>query len=98
MDVDVSFFDLLKKGFFETSLITTYNAFLPFYEEVVLRRLTAIGCRHNVVLMDNAEWAKCLADPPQRPRLAGYDYTLVPMKAGGSFHPKIIVLLGKTDF
>jgi len=95
VDVELSFFDLLKAGSFETSLITTYNAFLPFYEEVVLRKLMAIGCRHNVVLMDNAEWAKCLADPPQRPRLAGYDYTLVPMKAGGSFHPKIIVLLGK---
>ena len=65
MDVELSFFDLLKKGSFETSLITTYNAFLPFYEEVVLRKLVAIGCRHNVVLMDKAEWAKCLADPPQ---------------------------------
>ena len=60
MDVEFSLFDILQQGSFEASLITTYNAFLPFYEEVVLRRLTAIGCRDNVVLMDNAEWAKCL--------------------------------------
>ena len=33
-----------KRGKFDASIIATYNAYLPFYEDVVLRRLVASGC------------------------------------------------------
>ncbi|MFC1585739.1 hypothetical protein ACFL5V_09350 [Fibrobacterota bacterium] len=84
----------IKAGGFEASIITTYNAFLPFYEEVVLRRLVSSGCRHNVVLMDENEFRKSLKDENRRPKYAGLEYTLIPIKAPKVFHPKIIFLVG----
>ena len=53
----ISLFDELRKGGYEASLITTFNAYLPFYEEVVLRRLVSCGIRHNVLMMDAKQYA-----------------------------------------
>jgi hypothetical protein len=89
----VSLLDELRKGGFEASLITTFNAYLPFYEEVVLRRLVNAGVRHNVLLMDAQQYAASLASHP--PRLAGRRYTLLPVQVPGAFHPKLIFLAGK---
>src|SRR6056297_704032 len=80
---------------FQTSIITTYSAYLPFYENVVLRRLLASGCRYNVLLVDAHNLAQSLQDPTQMPRLAGRSYVLAPMVAKGAFHPKIAMLLGE---
>lgn len=89
-----SLLDELKKGGYEASLITTFNAYLPFYEEVVLRRLINAGVRHNVLLMDAREYSAAMASYP--PLLAGTQYTLLPIQAPGAFHPKLILLVGKT--
>jgi hypothetical protein len=91
---DVSILEVIKRGGYEASLITTFNATLPFYEEVVLRRLIGAGVRYNVVLMDAAQCAQSWASEAERPRLAGLSYTLVPMRATGAFHPKVCLLLG----
>jgi hypothetical protein len=85
----------LREGGFGTSVITTYNVYLPFYEEVVLRRLAAAGCSHNIVLMDARQCAAALASESTRPRRAGTDYTLLPVPTAGAFHPKILLRLGK---
>jgi hypothetical protein len=82
----ISLIDELKKGGYEASLITTYNAYLPFYEEVVLRRLVNAGVRHNALLMDAQQYAASLISNP--PRLAGRQYTLLPVSVPGAFHPK----------
>ena len=50
----ISILEEIKRGGYEASLITTYNAFLPFYEDVVLRKLIGQGVRHNVLMMDAA--------------------------------------------
>ena len=89
----ISLLDELRKGGYEASLITTYNAYLPFYEEVVLRRLVNAGVRHNVLMMDASQYAYSLTANP--PRLAGRHYTLMPVKVNGAFHPKLVVLTGK---
>jgi hypothetical protein len=89
----ISLLEELKNGGYEASLVTTYNAYLPFYEEVVLRRLISAGVRHNVLLMDARQYAVSLASHP--PRLAGRQYTLLPIKVGGAFHPKLVFLAGK---
>lgn len=91
---DISLLDELRTGGYEASLITTYNVYLPFYEEVVLRKLLASGCRHNVVLADHEQCALAVRDTNYRPGLAGTQYTLVPMRVPGSFHPKIAFLAG----
>jgi len=91
----LSLLNVIRQGGFEASLITTYNATLPFYEEVVLRRLVAAGCQQNIVLMDRAQCATSWASVASRPRLAGTGYTLLPLDAPGAFHPKVCVLVGK---
>jgi hypothetical protein len=83
-----------KHGKFRTSIMTAYTAYLPFYENVVLRRLFASGCRYNFLLVDAHDLARSLQDPTRMPRLAGRNYVLAPMLAKGAFHPKIIMLLG----
>lgn len=90
----VSILDIMKRGGYEASLITTYNATLPYYEEVVLRRLVAAGARHNVVMMDATQCGQSWTSDAARPRLAGHSYTLVPMRASSAFHPKLCLLLG----
>lgn len=92
---EISLLAALKDGRFEASLITTFNATLPFYEEVVLRRLKAAGSNDNVVLMDSVQCARSWATPSLRPRIAGSSYTLIPVVAPGAFHPKICLLAGR---
>ena len=74
-------------------MITTFNAYLPFYEEVVLRRLVNEGMRNNVLLMDSGQFGQSMVAHP--PRLAGRHYSLVPIRAPGAFHPKLMFLAGK---
>jgi len=88
--------DILEESGFTSSLITTYNCYFPFFEEVVLRKLVAAGCSHNVLMMDAERCAEALADPELRPRRAGSDYTLIPVGASGVFHPKVLLRLGKS--
>lgn len=94
MSDPISILDVIKRGGYEASLITTFNATLPFYEEVVLRKLVGAGCRHNVVLMDRSQCAMSWASEATRPRLAGHAYTLLPIGAPGAFHPKLCILAG----
>ncbi|HPQ45171.1 MAG TPA: hypothetical protein PKZ42_13195 [Syntrophales bacterium] len=89
----ISLLSEIKKGGYDASLITTFNAYLPFYEDVVLRKLVASGVRHNVLLMDAGQCTESLNNHP--PRFAGRHYSLVPMYSKGAFHPKIILLVGK---
>jgi hypothetical protein len=91
----ISLLQAIKSGSFEASLITTFNATLSFYEDVVLRKLLSAGSRYNVVMMDRAQCARSFATPSLRPRFAGASYTLAPLAAPGAFHPKICILAGK---
>lgn len=94
MSEPISILDVIKRGGYEASLITTYNATLPFYEEVILRKLVGAGCRHNVVLMDRAQCAISWSSEATRPRRAGHSYTLLPIGVPGAFHPKLCILVG----
>lgn len=89
----ISILEEVRRGGYEYSFIATFNAYLPFYEDVVLRRLVHAGCRNNVVLIDGRQCAQILGEASTRPRFAGREYTLIPIKAGGAFHPKIILLM-----
>lgn len=90
----ISILDIIKRGGYEASIITTFNAHLPFYEEVVLRKLASAGCRHNVVLMDKGQCAQAWHSESSRPHLAGFAYTLIPVGVSGAFHPKVCILAG----
>lgn len=94
--VEDSLYDAIRRGGYDASLITTYNAYFPFYEEVILRRLRASGCRHNAVLADAKQCAVSLSDSFAAPRCAGTEYTLVPVRSAGAFHPKVLLLVGRS--
>lgn len=81
---------------FRASLISTFNCYFPFYEEVILRRLVAAGCTHNVLMVDAKQCAEAFSSEDLRPRRAGRDYTLIPVRTGGAFHPKIFLRVGKS--
>jgi len=93
MGKTISLLEEIKKGGYESSLFVTFNAYLPFYEDVVLRKLVSAGSRHNVLIMDQKQFALSVANDP--PQFAGRHYSLVPMHSNGAFHPKVIMLLGK---
>lgn len=92
----VSLIEHLSETGFRASLVATYNCYFPFYEEVVLRRMMAAGCTHNVLMVDASRCAEAFASDDLRPRRAGRDYTLIPVALGGAFHPKIILRVGKS--
>lgn len=91
----LSILETIKGGDIQASLFTTFNANLKFYEDLVLRRLTAAGCRNNVLLMDQQQCALAHASSATRPSFAGISYTLVPIATSGAFHPKVCLLAGK---
>lgn len=88
-----SILEEIRSGGYEASLITTFNAYLPFYEDVVLRHLMGGGVRHNVLMMDATQTALAVDQHP--PHSVGRYYTLAPIKVAGAFHPKVIFLVGK---
>ncbi len=93
MSERITILNEIKSGGYEASLITTFNAYLPFYEDVVLRHLMGSGIRHNVLMMDASQ--ATLAVDRHPPRSAGRFYTLAPIKVAGAFHPKVVFLVGK---
>ncbi|HYH96729.1 hypothetical protein [Hyalangium sp.] len=91
-----SLLEHIAESGFRSSVFTTYSCYFPFYEEVVLRRLMAAGCTHNVLMVDATRCAEAFAVEELRPRRAGRDYTLIPVKVGGAFHPKLFLRFGKS--
>lgn len=91
-----SLLDHVAETGFRASIVTTYSCYFPFYEDVVLRRLMAAGCTHNVLMVDAARCAEAFAIEELRPRRAGRDYTLIPVKIDGAFHPKMFLRFGKS--
>ena len=91
-----SLFDALSETGFQSSIITTYCCYFPFYEEVILPRLLSRGCTNNILMVDAERCAEAFENEDARPRRAGRDYTLVPVDLQGAFHPKLLVMLGKT--
>jgi len=91
----LSLYDEVKARGYEASIIATYCINFAFYERVLLRRLQSVGCRHNIVLADASQCGKELGSPSSAPQFAGAEYALLPVKAGGAFHPKFIFLVGR---
>ncbi|UOF14477.1 phospholipase D-like domain-containing protein [Lysobacter capsici] len=91
----LSLVNAIRKDDIDASLITTLNANLPYYEDFILRRLASVGCRNNVLLVDQKQLSSAYLSEATRPRRAGIDYTMVPIDVQGAFHPKICLLAGK---
>jgi hypothetical protein len=94
-DKKLSLYRAITAGGYEASLVGTYAINFPFYERVVLKRLQAAGCRHNIVLVDGGQCGRALASELTAPQLSGADYLLLPIQSAGAFHPKFVMLLGR---
>jgi len=82
---------------FHTSVFFTYGADLAFFEEAVLHPLWRNGCRNNLVFLDAKRYADTTQDWGASLTWVGRRYILTPVELGGwqSFHPKLILLLGR---
>ncbi|CAN0589091.1 unnamed protein product, partial [Ectocarpus sp. 12 AP-2014] len=92
---EFSLFNRISKGQFDACLMTTFSIDFPFYENVLLRRMTASGIRHHMVLADEHMLSSAMNDQP--PHSAGHDYVLAPMRCQGAFHPKLFLLVGEKN-
>lgn len=91
----ISLLEALETGpGFEAALLTSFNVYFPFMEEVVLRRLYASGCHYVLALMDRGQLAADLGDRSRKPVGAGRRYGLLPIACKSSFHPKVALLVG----
>jgi hypothetical protein len=91
----LSLYKLVSEGGYEASVVATYSTAFPLYERVVLRRLQAAGCRHNILVADGGQCGLAMASAETRPLFSGIDYLLLPVRSAAAFHPKFIMLLGK---
>jgi hypothetical protein len=91
----LSLYHAVAEGGYEAAVLGTYAVNFPFYERVVLRRLQAAGCRHNILIVDGGQCGRELASPQTSPQFCGSDYLLLPVQSAASFHPKFVMLLGK---
>jgi len=93
MSEPISLFQEFKKGGYETCVLTSFNIDFPFYEDVLLRRMRSAGIDHHILLVDEGMCLQAMAERP--PQMAGQHYSLAPMRCGGAFHPKLLLLVGK---
>jgi hypothetical protein len=95
-------YDELKDGGYHSSIISTFNVDITFYDQVVQHRLRSIGCTNNILLVDDNMWRQTVGLESIVPRFIGRSYILWPVDAssdGGQpfscFHPKLFLQLGK---
>lgn len=81
------------KGY-HSSLATTFGIDFEAYENMVLSRLRAAGCRNNLILVDQHMLSRALSDDLRLPEWAGTYYTVCGVGAVGVFHPKLLLQLG----
>lgn len=91
----LSLYRAVAEGGYEAAVLATYTVSFPFYERVVLRRLQAAGCRHNILMADGRQCGQALESAQAVPQFCGSDYLLLPVQTAASFHPKFVMLLGK---
>jgi hypothetical protein len=84
------------KGF-HSSIATTFGIDFSAYENVVLPRLHAAGCRNNMIICDSRMITLALSDASTLPRHAGERYAVGGADARGVFHPKIFLQFGRTS-
>jgi len=83
---------------FHSSIVTTFGIDFDAYENIVLPRLRGAGCRNNIIVADQRMLTYALGGDSPLPRHAGKLYGVTDAlggRAGGVFHPKVILQLGR---
>lgn len=84
---------LAENNGYQAALLTTFNFEIDFFERAVFSRLVKAGIRKVSVFVDAGELAKTLKDTSSLS--LGQKYAVNPVFMQGSFHPKVILLLGE---
>ena len=81
-----------SKGY-DTALMSTFNFEVAFFEKAILSRLVGNNIKKVSVFVDAKELAKAIALSDYS--ALGKKYAVNPVTMHGSFHPKLILLLGE---
>lgn len=85
--------ELAKSNGYEIALMTTFNFEIGFFERAILNRLYACDVKKVSLFVDSKELNKALNEV--NTCYLGKRYMVTPVEMNGSFHPKVILLLGK---
>ncbi len=89
--------ELAKCSGYDMALMTTFNFEIGFFERAVLNRLFAKDVKTVSLYVDSSEFTNTLNefDILNDGTHIGMKYMVSPVNIKGSFHPKIILLLGE---
>lgn len=89
--------ELAKCSGYDIALMTTFNFEIGFFERAVLNRLYAKNVKKISLFIDSEEFTKSLhnLDIESEGSYIGRKYMVNPIQIKGSFHPKLVLLLGK---
>ncbi|MDF2854638.1 MAG: hypothetical protein K0Q87_489 [Neobacillus sp.] len=85
--------ELAKSSGYDIALMTTFNFEINFFERAILNRLYANNVRKVSLFVDSKELTKALQEVDTSH--IGRKYMVNPVEMPGSFHPKVILLLGE---
>ena len=91
-------YEKYSEGGYHSSIASTFNVDFDAYETIVLSRLRGAGCRNNLLICDSRMVTSSLDGAFRLPRYAGRLYSVSGAqgeRAGGVFHPKLLVQLGR---
>lgn len=90
----INILDLLRKSKkYDIALMTTFNFEIAFFERNILNKLYDNGIRKVSLFVDNKEYLKAIEETELS--YIGKRYIVTPVMMNSSFHPKVILLLGK---
>ncbi len=78
---------------YDIALMTTFNFDIKFFERAILNPLYARGLKKISVFVDSRELSKSVKNVSNCH--LGRKYMVNPVEMDGSFHPKVVLLLGK---
>ena len=89
-----SLLDILQKSVgYDIALLTTYNFDIRLFEQAILNSLFTNNVRKVSVYVDAEELVKSLQSV--RSCQIGRKYMINPIRINSTFHPKVVLLLGK---
>ena len=84
---------LRKSKKYDVALLTTFNLELSFFERSILNKLYDNDIRKISIFADSKEYKKALEEVEFS--YIGNRYMVTPIEMNSSFHPKVILLLGR---
>lgn len=85
--------ELAKCSGYDIALMTTFNFEISFFERAILNRLYVNNVKKVSLFVDSKELTKAIKEVDTSH--IGRKYMVNPVQMPGSFHPKVILLLGE---